>query len=56
MHGGAPKNLAMVVNKPKAPKATVKFKSFKEVMSFLRDKSEDEGQHYTFLANTPLPA
>lgn len=42
MHGSAPKNLAMVVNKPNAPKATAKFKSFKEVMDFLI-KNEDEG-------------
>lgn len=43
MHGGAPKNLAMVINKPKGPAKQIKFKSFKEAMQFLKDKEENEG-------------
>lgn len=46
LHGSAPNNLAMVINKPSgtkiAPRAPIKFKSLKEAMEYLKKKGKDE--------------
>ena len=43
MHGNAPKNLAMVIRKPRAPNGPMTFNSFKDAMTYIKKKQlEDE--------------
>ena len=44
MHGNGPKGLAMVINRPHGPTRPVKFKSFKEAMTYLKKKEEDSDE------------
>ena len=44
MHGNAPRNLATVIRKPRAPVDTMKFNSFKDAMTYLKKKQIEELQ------------
>lgn len=44
MHGNAPRNLAMVINRPSAPRAQVKFNSFKDAMEYLKKEKAKENE------------
>lgn len=42
LHGNGPTNLAMAIRRPHGPVVKKKFKSFKEAMTYLEEKQEDE--------------
>ena len=44
MHGNAPRNLATVIRKPRAPVNVMKFSSFKDAMTYMKKQQIEELQ------------
>jgi len=42
LHGNGPRNLAVIIRKPRAPKSSMTFSSFKDAMTYLKKEQLKE--------------